>query len=88
MPHNVEGTGCSFYVKLTSRSMVKIRLLPFDVTTFADAYLTDVDLFCDPMLNNVNGYFHLTGSPSEPMNVQLQTLQMQNKIRIIDTCYG
>ena len=25
-------------------------------------------------------YFHLTGSPSEHMSVQLQTLQMHNKI--------
>ena len=26
---------------------------PFDVTTFADAYVTDVDLLCDPMPNNI-----------------------------------
>ena len=45
--------------------------LPFDVTTFADVNVTDVDLLCEPMPSNVYMYFHLTGSPSEPMNVQL-----------------
>ena len=30
------------------------------------------------MPNNVYIYFHLTGSLSEPMSVQLQTLQMHN----------
>ena len=27
--------------------------LPFDVTPFADVYVTDVHLLCDPMPNNV-----------------------------------
>ena len=66
--------------------MVKIRLLPFDLTTFADAYVTDVDLFRDPMPNNVYMYFHLIGSPSESMKVQLQTLQMHNKIIYMISC--
>ena len=32
------------------------------------------------MPSNLYIYFHLTGSPSEPMSVQLQTLQMHTKI--------
>ena len=38
------------------------------------------------MPNNVYMYFHLTGSPSEPMSVQLQTLQMHNKIIYMILC--
>ena len=38
------------------------------------------------MPNNVYMYFHLTGSPSDPMSVQLQTLQMHNKIIYMILC--
>ena len=38
------------------------------------------------MPNNVYIYFHITGSPSEPINVQLQTLQMNNKIIYMISC--
>ena len=44
------------------------------------------DLLCDPMPNNVYNYFHLNGSPSEHMDVQLQTLQMYNKIIYMISC--
>ena len=38
------------------------------------------------MPNNICMYFHLTGSPSEPMNVHLQTLQMHYKIIYMISC--
>ena len=40
------------------------------------------------MPHNVYMYFHLTGSPSEPMNVQLQTLQMHNKLIYMISCHS
>ena len=38
------------------------------------------------MPNNEYMYFHLTRSPSEPMSVQLLTLQMHNKIIYMILC--
>ena len=38
------------------------------------------------MPNNVYMYFHLTASPSEPMSVQLQTLQMHSKMIYMILC--